>query len=96
MHVKPRSHSEGPKIHFKQRDWQICDSDLDLDRDVVVPLEPGGLLFFDGLTHHGTPANKTSQQRRAVQFHYIPEGTPRIQDEHRMSVFGSEGKNVTC
>jgi len=96
MHVKPGTHVEGPKVHFKQRDWQICDAHLNLDRDVAVPLEPGGLLFFDGLMHHGTPANRTSRRRRAAQFHYVPEGTPRIEDEERMAVFGSEGKNVTC
>ena len=31
-----------------------------------------------------------------AQFHYVPEGTLRIEDEDRMAVFGSEGKNVTC
>ncbi len=96
MHVKPGTHAEGPKVHFKQRDWQICDAHLNLERDVAVPLEPGGLLFFDGLMHHGTPANRTSRRRRAAQFHYVPEATPRIEDEERMAVFGSEGKNVTC
>jgi phytanoyl-CoA hydroxylase len=96
MHVKPGTHKEGPKLHFKKRDWQICDNHLDLNRDVMVPLNPGGLLFFDGLIHHGTPANRTSLRRRALQFHYIPKGTPRVTDEERMAVFGSEGKNVTC
>ena len=96
MHVKPGTHNEGPKIHHVRRDWQICDTDLDLSRDVMVPLNPGGLLFFDGLIHHGTPANRSSLRRRALQFHYIPEGTPRTTDEERMEVFGSEGKDVTC
>src|SRR5690606_35073346 len=28
MHVIPGSHREGPVIHFKRRDWQICDTDV--------------------------------------------------------------------
>ncbi len=96
MHVKPGTHNEGPKLHFKRRDFQICDAHLDLTRDVTVPLNPGGLLFFDGLMHHGTPANRSSMRRRALQFHYIPEGTPRITQDERLAVFGSEGKNVVC
>ena len=96
MHVKPGTHSEGPKVHFKRRDFQICDTHLDLTRDVIVPLNPGGLLFFDGLIHHGTPANRSSMRRRALQFHYIPEGTPRVTQDERLAVFGSEGKDVTC
>ena len=27
LHVIPGSHIEGPMIHFKRRDWQICDTD---------------------------------------------------------------------
>ena len=72
------------------------DDHPDLSRDVVVPLDPGGLLLFDGLVHHGTPANRSNLQRRALQYHYIPRGTRRTSQEERMSVFGSEGKDVEC
>jgi len=96
MHVKPGTHKEGPVVHFKRRDWQICDAHLDLNRDVSVPLKPGGVLFFDGLIHHGTPANRSPKRRRALQFHYIPKGTPRVSKDERMAIFGSEGKDVTC
>jgi phytanoyl-CoA hydroxylase len=96
MHVKPGTHKEGPVVHFRRRDWQICDEHLDLSRDVAVPLAPGGVLFFDGLMHHGTPANRSESRRRALQFHFIPEGTERIEQEDRMAVFGSEGKDVDC
>lgn len=96
MHVKPGTHKEGPVVHFRRRDWQICDDHLDLNRDVAVPLPPGGVLFFDGLMHHGTPANRSESRRRALQFHYIPAGTERIEQEDRMAVFGSEGKDVDC
>ena len=96
MHVKPGTHTEGPKLHFKRRDWQICDTHLDLSRDAMVPLNPGGVLFFDGLLHHGTPANRSATRRRSIQLHYVPENTPRTGEEERMANFGSEGKNITC
>ena len=96
MHVKPGTHKEGPVVHFVRRDWQICDEHLDLTRDVMVPLKPGGILFFNGLTHHGTPANRTAERRRALQLHYIPAGTLRTSEEKRMSVFGAAGKDITC
>ncbi len=96
MHVKPGTHKEGPVVHFVRRDWQICDEHLDLTRDVMVPLTPGGVLFFNGLTHHGTPANRTAERRRALQLHYIPANTPRTSEEKRMSVFGATGKDITC
>lgn len=96
MHVKPGTHKEGPVVHFERRDWQICDEHLDLTRDVMVPLKPGGILFFNGLTHHGTPANRTAERRRALQLHYIPAGIPRTSTEARMTIFGTEGKDVTC
>lgn len=96
MHIKPGTHNEGPVIHFKRRDFQICDTDVDLTRDVMVPLQPGGILFFDGLLHHGTPANNSSLNRRAMQIHHVPKGTPRTSDEERMAIFGEEGKNATC
>lgn len=96
MHVMPGTHREGPVVHFRRRDWQLCDDDVDRGRDTMIPLPPGGALFFHGLLQHGTPANRTDQRRRAVQLHYIPVGTPQIPDQRRLDIFGSEGKNVTC
>lgn len=96
MHVIPGTHLEGPVVHFKRRDWQICDDTVECGRDVMVPLEPGGCLFFDGLIHHGTPANRTPTRRRALQFHYTAASALWGTDEERLAIFGSEGKNVTC
>ncbi|MEY2907193.1 MAG: hypothetical protein RLZZ408_1664, partial [Verrucomicrobiota bacterium] len=31
-----------------------------------------------------------------LQYHYIPEGVNKIPTEERLSVFGSEGKDVSC
>ena len=95
MHIAPGSHKE-PMIHFKRRDWQICDTDVSGENDTLVPLEPGGCLFFHGLMHHGTPANFSRSQRRALQFHYRPACADTITTEARLEIFGSEGTNAEC
>lgn len=96
MYVIPGSHHEGPVIHFKRRDWQICDTDVAADNAWTVPLKPGGCLIFHGLLHHGTPPTRSSQRRRALQFHYKPASATQIEAEQRLAIFGSEGKDVTC
>jgi phytanoyl-CoA hydroxylase len=96
MHIIPGSHQQGPIVHFKRRDWQICDTSVDRYRILSVPLQPGGMLVFDGLLHHGTPPSHSSSRRRALQFHFIPASVGRIKSEERLAVFGSEGKDVEC
>ena len=96
MHVIPGTHRDGPVVHFKRRDWQICDDQVQLGKIMAVPLRPGGILFFDGLLHHGTPPTTSTLRRRALQFHYYPASVARITAEERLKVFGSEGKDVTC
>lgn len=97
MHFLPGGHKEGPLPHWNRRDWQICDSDvLSKTGQAAAPLPAGGCLIFDGLTPHGTPTNKSTARRRALQYHYVLKDTPRISTEERMSIFGSEGRNVTC
>ncbi len=96
MHIIPGSHNEGPMIHFKRRDWQICDTHVPIARDTMVPLQPGGCLFWHGLLHHGSPVNQSPHRRRALQFHYKPAGSGDISTQDRMEVFGSEGKDVEC
>ncbi|WP_142057070.1 phytanoyl-CoA dioxygenase family protein [Pseudonocardia kunmingensis] len=102
LHFRPGSHREGALVHFRRRDWQLCDADVIADhavgpgRDVMVPLPPGGAIFFDGLVHLGTPANRTATRRRALQLHFHPASAVRTTEERRMEIFGSEGKDVTC
>jgi phytanoyl-CoA hydroxylase len=96
MHVIPGSHLDGPITHFQRRDWQICDTDVKADANVVAPLQPGGCLFFHGLVHHGTPPNQTDGPRRALQLHYRPEEIVTVTAEERLAVYGDEGKDVTC
>lgn len=98
MRVWPGGHRQGPIIHFRRRDWQICDSDMAAAprRAVCVPLKPGGCLIFNGLLPHGTPVNHSSRGRRAMQMHYIPASARNTSQEQRLAIFGSEGKNVEC
>jgi phytanoyl-CoA hydroxylase len=96
MYVIPASHNRGPVVHFKRRDWQICDTDVAVDEAVAVPLKPGGVLFFHGLLHHGTPPSNSPRRRRALQFHYKAKELEWAPEEDRLRIFGSEGKDVQC
>lgn len=97
MHVIPGSHREGPVVHFQRRDWQICDTDVQVARSVAIPLKPGGILLFDGLLHHGTPPSQSTRRRRAVQYHYKPASVAQLGDStERLKIFGPEGKDVYC
>ena len=96
MVIYPGSHRQGPVVHFNRRDWQICDTYQRTSSALAVPLKPGGALFFHSLMQHGTPANNSTQRRRAAQFHYKPLSAVKTNPEERLAVFGSEGKDVTC
>ncbi|HEX2037328.1 MAG TPA: phytanoyl-CoA dioxygenase family protein [Chloroflexota bacterium] len=96
LFVIPGSHREGPVVHFRRRDWQICDAHVQVGRAAAAPLAPGGVLLFHSMLHHGTPANVSPQRRRALQFVYIPASVARISAQERLAVFGSEGKDVEC
>lgn len=97
MHVIPGSQVEGPVVHFQRRDWQICDTEVQRQRCLALPMQPGDCLFFDGLLHHGTPPSHSPLRRRALQFHYRPAGVPPLSDKaERLRVFGEEGKDVSC
>jgi len=96
MQVIEHGHKKGPKLHFMRRDWQICDKEILEFRRLGIPMSPGDCLFFDALLPHGTPANQTDSQRWAVQFHYVSQDSQDTNDEYRLEVFGSEGKDVSC
>lgn len=96
MHVIPGSHRGGPRVHWQRRDWQLCDTDVPVEHDHVVPLPPGGVLLFHGLLWHGTPPNRSVARRRALQYHYRPAEVAFTEPAARLAVFGSEGKDVSC
>lgn len=100
MHALPGTHLSGPVPHVHDRDCQIPDARVAVERDVIVPLQPGGALFFSSLLHHGTPPNSSSSRRWAVQYHYAGVSCqPLSRAEHAALYFegdlyaGCRGKN---
>ncbi|MEC0090027.1 phytanoyl-CoA dioxygenase family protein [Paenibacillus macquariensis] len=96
MHIIPGSQKEGCIPHYAERDWQICDSSVQVDKDVVVPLSPGGTLFFHGLIHHGTPSNQSAKGRRALQFHFAPESALKMSPQEYKRAFTNEMTDAQC
>jgi phytanoyl-CoA hydroxylase len=96
MQVIPGTHLEGPVAHFHRRDCQIADSRVQVQRAVAVPLEPGGVLFFSGLIHHGTPPNRSADRRRALQFHYAAAACRRMSFEEHAALFEEGGLYAGC
>jgi phytanoyl-CoA hydroxylase len=96
MFMLPGLHRDGPVVHFMRRDWQICDTYLQDKHPVALEMEAGDLVLFDAKIPHGTPTNSTNEQRWALQFHYVPRSVEKVAEELRLSVFGAEGKNVSC
>jgi phytanoyl-CoA hydroxylase len=96
MHVIPRSHMDGPTPHYAVRDWQVCDTNVPVEKDVVVPLDPGGILTFHGMLLHGTPPNFSPKRRRAVQYHYAPETAVKMSPKEYKRWFTNEMTNAEC
>lgn len=96
MHVIPRSHMDGPTPHYAVRDWQICDTNVRVEKDVVVPLAPGGVLIFHGMLHHGTPPNFSKERRRSVQYHYAPSDAMKMSPGEYKRWFTNEMTNAEC
>ncbi len=96
MFVLSGGHHAGPRVHFKRRDWQICDTDILPHKQVALPMEAGDIMVFHAKLPHGTPTNRTADYRWALQYHYVPVSARQVGDDVRLAAFGSEGKNVTC
>jgi phytanoyl-CoA hydroxylase len=96
MQIVPGSHREGPSPHYHVRDCQLVDQEARAARALVVPLAPGGALFFSALVHHGTPPNRSADRRRALQFHYAAARCRRMTFQEHMANFSSEGAYWGC
>ena len=96
MQVIPGTHLEGPSPHFHIRDCQIGDERVQVDRAVVIPLRPGGVLFFAGLLHHGTPPNLSADRRRALQFHYATANCRKMTFREHAELFNEGGAYAGC
>ncbi len=87
MHVLPGTHREGPVPHVHLRDCQMADDRVEVERDVIVPLAPGGVLFFSSLLHHGTPPNQSSSRRWALQYHYRADSAVRVNRKEHAELY---------
>lgn len=96
MQVIPGTHLAGPAPHFHERDCQIADDRVQVDRAVVVPLKPGGALFFSGLLHHGTPPNLSGDRRRALQYHYAAAECRNMTIAEHAELFNEGGAYAGC
>ena len=96
MQVIPGSQLDGPTQHYHVRDCQLPDGRVQVNRAVVVPLEPGGVLFFSGLLHHGTPPNTSGDRRRALQFHYAARDCTRMTIQEHGQLFDDDGAYAGC
>ena len=96
MHVLPGTHREGPVPHYHLRDCQIADERVEISRDVIVPLAPGGVLFFSSLLHHGTPPNRSATRRWALQYHYRAESALPINRREHADLYFDGDIYVGC
>ena len=97
MMLIPGSHHQGPMPHWMRRDWQICDTDVQVGRSVAIPMPPGACLLFHCLLHHGTPPSRSRERRWALQFHYRPRSLqPLPNSDERLKTFGANGKDASC
>lgn len=96
MQIVPGSHRAGPAPHYHVRDCQLVDQASRAAGAEVVPLGPGGALFFSALLHHGTPPNRSADRRRALQFHYAAARCTRMTFREHMAHFDLGGAYVGC
>jgi ectoine hydroxylase-related dioxygenase (phytanoyl-CoA dioxygenase family) len=68
LHVVPGSHKEGPMTHVGRH--YLDAKEHPLSSGIACPAEAGDVLFFNYLTIHGSPANKSQRTRRNVLFQY--------------------------
>ncbi len=98
MHVIPGGHRTGPRQHYWSKvDCEITTEEVNPADAVAIELPPGGMMIFDGLLPHETPANKSTLRRRALQFHYRSAATQVVPREDYMKKFArDDGLFIGC
>jgi phytanoyl-CoA hydroxylase len=97
MHLLEKGHRTGPLRHHHTFDCEIVSGRIDPARSVPIELKAGGMLIFHGNLPHQTPANSSSNRRRALQFHYKNTSNPIISKEDYFAVFKeSDGTPASC
>ena len=62
-----------------------------------VCMEPGDVLFFDGLLIHDSYPNYSETRfRRAFISHYLARGSAGVHDEHRLVNLRSGAHDAPC
>ena len=96
MHAVPGTHIAGPVPHTHDRDCQIPDAAVAVERDVMVPLKPGGAMLFSALVHHGTPTNTSPSARWALQFHYAGASCVPLSPKEHGALFFEREQYAGC
>lgn len=82
MTYLPRSHTAA--LPHENRSGELVTDGVDEESGTPVPLPPGQGAWHDGMTVHWTGPNRTSQDRIALAFCYLPSDAtvdPRIPAE---------------
>jgi len=87
MRVLPGSHTWGIIEHRHLADFQVDEVTLDTSREVIVPLKPGGCLFFHSLLLHATAPNESSLPRRSMILSCMSARSRWAGDPDRKPVF---------
>jgi len=85
-----------PVPHVHARDCQIADERVAVQKQIMVPLAPGGALFFSALLHHGTPPNDSPLRRWAVQYHYAGESAEPIDEAQHAALYFAGDRYAGC
>ncbi len=100
MEVIPGSHLDGPAVHRPEVDINECSirpDQLRVNDRVAIELEPGDALVFSSLLHHFTAPNRSTQRRRAIQFHYHQIGmTWTSLEAHQRHFHDATGAYAGC
>jgi hypothetical protein len=90
-------HRAGPLTHVHGLDWTIAPERLDQREAVVVPLQPGGVVFIHGLLPHMTPVNHSARRRRALQLLVLAHDVTLVSaNEYRERFVADDGSAATC
>ncbi len=76
LQVVPKSHRQGIALHCTPGQLSIPERLIEVDEAVPVPLNPGGVLFFDPLCKHASLDNKGDSFRWSFDLRYNPSGQP--------------------
>ncbi|MCB1120599.1 MAG: phytanoyl-CoA dioxygenase family protein [Verrucomicrobiae bacterium] len=97
MHLLVGGHRLGPLRHYHTYDCEILPDRFDSSPAIPIELKAGGALFFHSNLPHQTPANQSSQRRRALQYHFRSSDNSILSKEAYNKVFKeADGTPASC